>query len=666
VGTFYPSSITSSEELIATSFIGLVKERTTIIVRIYSWLKRKSLIASYAWETEGQDVSNNSKDQDIGKPSPCIRAGAEELRLAGESVRKAEIEYRVIFEAMGNATALIEDDLTITLANGEFEKLSGYSREEIEGRKTLAEFLASHDAREIKDYFSHRGENYNLPPQSYTILFINKQGEPMEAVVTLTMVPQLKKSILTLAAVRKLREAEESLKSSETRFRSLFENSPVGIVISRDGYLIYANPAFLYMFGLNETTKLQGETLVNYVAPIGHQMITEVPELRIQSQNMYGSLEEEAIGQRKDGTIFPVQINAFRINLLDGPANATFISDIAGHKQAEDELKLRAQLLDAANDSIVVHDFTGRFLFVNEAACKLYGYAKAKMMQKNIFELNTPEYKQLWESRTKVLKEKGKLVFEVINTCKGGLNTILEVNARLIEGTGGNALVLSVSRDISERKQTEEALRQSEERFSRAFHSSPCAMSITHLPDFRIIDANQRWLDMTGFSLEDVVGKLREDMNIWTEQQYQQTKESLNEYGSVNNQEAVFRNKKGEERYGLWSGEIITLDGEPCLLGATIDITERKEHEQEMARLERLNLMGEIAGGIAHEIRNPMTVVRGYLQMMQFKEEFASHKKRFDTMMNEIDRANAIITEFLSLAKYAPPNLKKQSINSTF
>jgi len=83
-----------------------------------------------------------------------------------------------------------------------------------------------------------------------------------------------------------------------------------------------------------------------------------------------------------------------------------------------------------------------------------------------------------------------------------------------------------------------------------------------------------------------------------------------------------------------------------------------------MARLERLNLMGEIAAGIAHEIRNPMTVIRGYLQMMQFKEEFASHKKRFDTMMDEIDRANAIITEFLSLAKYAPPNLKIQSINS--
>jgi signal transduction histidine kinase len=83
-----------------------------------------------------------------------------------------------------------------------------------------------------------------------------------------------------------------------------------------------------------------------------------------------------------------------------------------------------------------------------------------------------------------------------------------------------------------------------------------------------------------------------------------------------------------------------------------------------MARLDRLNLMGEIAAGIAHEIRNPMTVVRGYLQIMQLEEDLASHNKRFDTMIEELDRANAIITEFLSLARNAPSNLKKQSINS--
>ena len=73
---------------------------------------------------------------------------------------------------------------------------------------------------------------------------------------------------------------------------------------------------------------------------------------------------------------------------------------------------------------------------------------------------------------------------------------------------------------------------------------------------------------MTGFSREDVVGKLQEDINVWAEQQHQQAIELVkNEYGSATNLETVFRNKEGEERDVLWSGEIITLDGEPCLLG---------------------------------------------------------------------------------------------------
>lgn len=90
---------------------------------------------------------------------------------------------------------------------------------------------------------------------------------------------------------------------------------------------------------------------------------------------------------------------------------------------------------------------------------------------------------------------------------------------------------------------------------------------------------------------------------------------------------------------------------------------ELQDAEQEMNRLDRLNLVGEMAAGIAHEIRNPMTVVRGYLQLLQLREEYAPDRRHFDVMIEELDRANAIITEFLSLAKNAPVELKKQHLN---
>jgi len=94
------------------------------------------------------------------------------------------------------------------------------------------------------------------------------------------------------------------------------------------------------------------------------------------------------------------------------------------------------------------------------------------------------------------------------------------------------------------------------------------------------------------------------------------------------------------------------------------DITERKKLEKEMFRLERLNLVGEMAAGIAHEIRNPMTTVRGFLQILRSKSQYAAHREYFDIMTNELDRANSIITDFLSLAKNKMIHRSTQDLNA--
>jgi len=94
------------------------------------------------------------------------------------------------------------------------------------------------------------------------------------------------------------------------------------------------------------------------------------------------------------------------------------------------------------------------------------------------------------------------------------------------------------------------------------------------------------------------------------------------------------------------------------------DITERKLMEKEMSRLERLNIVGEMAATIAHEIRNPMTTVRGFLQMFKGKNEYARDKGHFELMIDELDRANEIITEFLSLAKKKDVCMSYQNLNA--
>lgn len=109
------------------------------------------------------------------------------------------------------------------------------------------------------------------------------------------------------------------------------------------------------------------------------------------------------------------------------------------------------------------------------------------------------------------------------------------------------------------------------------------------------------------------------------------------------------------------------LDKDGIVIGAvqvSKEITENKKIEKEMARLERLNLIGEMAAGFGHEIRNPMATVRGFLQFIYGKDESYPYRRYFDLMIEEMDRANSIISEFLSLAKHRPIDLKQENLNT--
>ncbi len=105
------------------------------------------------------------------------------------------------------------------------------------------------------------------------------------------------------------------------------------------------------------------------------------------------------------------------------------------------------------------------------------------------------------------------------------------------------------------------------------------------------------------------------------------------------------------------------VDGSPMILEMNIDITERRRIDKEMARLDRLNLIGEMAASIGHEIRNPMTSVRGFLQMLGSKPEYQDDNDYFELMIEELDRANSIITEYLGMAKDKRIDLQSRSLD---
>jgi len=123
-----------------------------------------------------------------------------------------------------------------------------------------------------------------------------------------------------------------------------------------------------------------------------------------------------------------------------------------------------------------------------------------------------------------------------------------------------------------------------------------------------------------------------------------------------------YSNVKSPNTIEVYEGRIIKLDNERVTLSGR-NITEKKKLENEIGRLDRLNIVGEMAASIGHEIRNPLTTVRGYLQMFGMKNKYAEHKEQISTMIEELDRANLIITEFLSLAKNKVINFQHANLN---
>lgn len=216
-----------------------------------------------------------------------------------------------------------------------------------------------------------------------------------------------------------------------------------------------------------------------------------------------------------------------------------------------------------------------------------------------------------------------------------------------------------LEQEVDERRQVEQALRLSEERFAKAFRSSPVPMFILTLADGRFVDVNESFISAFDCQRHEIIGQTPAAMTLWLNQEDYQRKLFVDK--SFYNQEITFWTRPGDQRSGLYSAEMIKVSGALCLLGVIHDLTERLRMEKEMARLDRLNLVGEMAASLGHEIRNPLTTVRGFLQLMQKAE--SPHQDYFDLMISELDRANSIITEYLSLAKNKVLDLQANNLN---
>ncbi|MCP4756410.1 MAG: PAS domain S-box protein [Proteobacteria bacterium] len=262
-------------------------------------------------------------------------------------------------------------------------------------------------------------------------------------------------------------------------------------------------------------------------------------------------------------------------------------------RQAEKDLQDRERrhlgILENMEEAYFELDLSGNFTFFNTASVELFGYPADQMMGMNyrqyVSEETADRLCRIYNGIFSTGKPEKSIIYEIIR--QDGTKRQLEISTSLKRDLEGQALGFSsIGRDITERINTEKALRESEEIFSTAFRYSPNSVTISSLDDGHYLLVNEGFSRITGYSREEAVEKTSVEQSLWTDPKDRvRIIQSLEQNGSANNMEFTFRRKNGELMPGLVSGEIITLKDRRCLLLLVIDMTEQKKARREMRRL---------------------------------------------------------------------------------
>lgn len=303
----------------------------------------------------------------------------------------------------------------------------------------------------------------------------------------------------------------------------------------------------------------------------------------------------------------------------------------------------------------IFFDKIGNIIEVNQATIDCYGYAREELLGISIFKLCE------WQGRENCIKKimdsdpKESVVTEMLHKRKDGNTFPAESCIQKLELEGYSFFMALIKEQ-----------REKEDRFFKIFNLSPNLMFLSTLKELTILDVNNAFAASLGLPKEEILGKTTSEIGIWVkEEDTRNFLSKLDKEKTVINYETVFKARGGKTKIGLISAGLVRIDNRECVIGVINDITYKKTFENEIMQLELNNILLEMAASISHEVRNPMTTVRGYLQLLRKKNEKCNEfSDVFDLMVDELDRANDLITEFLAIAQKKTGAFQPLNLNS--
>jgi PAS domain S-box-containing protein len=237
------------------------------------------------------------------------------------------------------------------------------------------------------------------------------------------------------------------------------------------------------------------------------------------------------------------------------------------------------------------------------------------------------------------------------------------VSARTTELQAAND---QLKKEIADRIWVEKALRRTEERFSKAFKSSPIPLAIQSLRQESFVDANPGFEKLTGFDRGELAGHSAQELKLWTDATESAVLlENLLRQMTVRNLPRRLRTKTGQLRDVLVSVELLQLDEEPLLLIIAQDITEQLTLENQLRQVQKMEAVGQLAAGVAHDFNNILTVIQGHTSLLLAKEAPKSeNRKPMETIALAAERAGKLVRQLLTFSHKQCARMVPMSIGS--
>ncbi|REK75736.1 PAS domain S-box protein [Paenibacillus paeoniae] len=449
------------------------------------------------------------------------------------------------------------------------------------------------------------------------------------------------------------RSNEYLLRESRERYDALVQYLPDGIVVHSDLRIVFANEAALRMLGASSMDELMGQPILPFVY---HDSIHQLEE-KVQQFLKEGRAIRAAYKQfiRLDGKIVKTQVQAVPISFDGKPAVQLIIRDLSDWIRMEETLHEKDDLYKTLVEHVVAGVFVeqrGVFAYLNPYLTQMLGFTSEEMVGRKLEEFVDQDELDVLRKSEFFLNNTGQkqFPFRIKGRHRDGSTVYLEGNSALITFDGEEALLGTVQ-DVTMKYEREKMLLHNAKLYQRIMMCIPEPIVITHGES--VIYVNRYAMELIGATDDScIVG--RSLFDYIHEHDRECVKERLLWTMSIDEPTSFT-----EAKVILPDGRVLEVEasnisidnymGKRVVLSVIRDLTERKRAEERMLRSEKLSVIGQLAAGVAHEIRNPLTALKGFTQLLRTK--YRDETTYFGIMEGELDRINLIVNEFMTLAK---------------